>query len=283
MMPHDEKARKLKASVQRIRAVNTIPMIKDKVTEVISREDSSLKDLEAVIRHDPSLACSIVSQSNSSRYATGGKRTGISQALMVMGFNVVRDIVRGIPAFLDDIMTSEAKSLWTHSFEVAEASSDIASRAAGVSKDDAFLAGLLHDIGRIIFYQLFREVYWAPTANLKNPSELLAMEEETFGEGHSKVGAWFLGGGLLPERIALAVENHHCPLKAPRFRELASTVYFAEYLVAMNSDPSAGMEDGADADLKRIYELLQIKETDMVEFMVGVVTRKEKIAMFYGG
>lgn len=275
------RSRKLKAMVQRVHAVNTLPLVKEKVNEVISREDSSLRELEGVIRHDPSLAEGIVSFSNSSRYAHGNKRTDISQALMVMGFNVVKDCVRSIPVFDTDKMSPEVKSLWAHSAEVAETAKEIASRAAEVSKDDAFLAGLLHDIGRIILYQLFNDAYLTSTLNIKNPADLMAKEEEVFGEGHQKVGSWFLQGVLLPEKIMFAVENHHFPLRSPKYRELAATVYFAEYLVAINSDPSAGVEDGSDTDLKWVLELLQLKETDMVDFMVGVVTRKEKIAEFY--
>lgn len=281
-MSAELKSRRLKSIVQRIKVVNTIPLIKEKVADVINKEDSSLRDLETVIRHDPSLAQSVVSFSNSSSYAQSRKSTDISQALMILGFNTVKDIVKKVPVLQAEKLTEEIKSLWSHSLEVAEASREIASKAVGVSKEDAFLAGLLHDIGRIILYQLFRGVYWASTANIKNPLELLAKEEGTFGEGHSKVGSWFLQGTLLPDRMVLAVENHHSPLKAAKHKELAAVVYFAEYLVAANSDPSSGIDGGADTDLKRVYELLQIRETDMVKFMVGVLTRKEKILGFYG-
>lgn len=281
-MNADFKSRRLKAMVQKMTAVNTIPLIKEKVAQVINKEDSSLKDLETVVTHDPSLALSIVSHSNSSRYAQSHKRTDISQALMVLGFNTVKELVKNVPALPEDLVTAEIRSLWIHSLEVAEASRDIASKASGVSKEDAFLAGLLHDIGRIILYQLFRGVYWASTANIKNPLELLDKEEETFGEGHSKIGGWFLQGALLPDRTVLAVEHHHSPLKAVKYRELAATVYVAESLVSMNSDPSSGVDDGLDTDLKRVYDVLQIKEKDIVQFMVGVLTRREKILEFYG-
>lgn len=275
------KSGRLKSIVQKLRAVNTIPLVKDKVAKVISMEHSSLKDLEAVIMHDPSLAYTVVASSNTSNYAKSSKTADISQAIMVLGFNTVKDIVKNVPAFQAETVTSEIKNLWIHSLEVAETSREVASRAAGISKEDAFLAGLLHDIGRIVFYQLFGESYWASVANIKAPSELLAKEEETFGEDHSRVGSWFLEGSLLPERIIFAVENHHSPFKAAKYRELAAVVSFAEHLVAVNADPSAGMEDGADIDMKRIFEVLKIKDTDMVQFMVGILTRKEKIAEFY--
>lgn len=277
------KVGRLKSIVQKLRTINTIPLIKDKVAKVINMEFSSLKDLEAVIMHDPSLAYTVITSSNSSYYAKSSKTADISQALMVLGFNTVKDIVKRVPAFQPETVTSEIKSLWVHSLEIAEASRDIASKAAGVSKEDAFLAGLLHDIGRIVFYQLFGESYWTSVADIKTPSELLAKEEEAFGEGHPRVGSWFLEGSLLPERVVMAVENHHSPFKALKYRELAAVISFAEHLVAVNADPSAGIEDGADIDQKRIFEVLKIKDTDMVQFMVGILTRKEKIAEFYNG
>lgn len=280
-MNRELKANKLKLQVQRLRTVNTIPLIKDKVMKVLNKEFSSLKELEVVLRHDPSLAYSVVSFSNSSRYGQSSKRTDISQALMALGFNTVKDVLNEVPAFQADTVTPDLMRLWVHSLEVAEACSEIASRAVGVSKEDAFLAGLLHDIGRIVLYQLFREFYWASTADIKSSPELLTKEEEVFGEEHSRVGGWLLQGGLLPERIVIAVQNHHFPLKAAKNRELAATVYFAEYLVAANSDPSSGVEEGSDTDLKRVFEILQLKETDMVQFMVGVLTRREMIAGFY--
>lgn len=275
------KSRKLKAMVQRVAKVNTLPLIKEKVSLILNMENSSLRDLEAVIRRDPSLAEGIVSLSNSSRYGQSNKRTDISQALMVMGFNVVRDFVRGVPAFDMDKVAPEVKSLWNHSSEVAETARDIASRADDVSIEDAFLAGLLHDVGRIILFQLFKGEYLESTLHLKKPTELIEKEEEIFGDSHQKVGGWFLQGALLPEKIMFAVENHHTPMKAARYRELAATLYFAEYLVAKDSDPYSGIEDGSDTDLKWVLDLLKLKETDMVDFMVGVVTRREKIAVFY--
>ncbi len=81
----------------------------------------------------------------------------------------------------------------------------------------------------------------------------------------------------------IAVENHHSPLKTAIYRELAATVYFAEYLVAANSDPSTGVEEGSDTDLKRVFEMLQLKETDMIKLMVGILTRREMILGFYEG
>lgn len=277
------RAGKLKVTVQRLQAINTIPLIKGKVMKVLNREFSSLKDLEVVLRHDPSLTHSVVSFSNSSRYCQSNKRTDLSQALMALGFNTVKSVLNEVPVFPADAVSPYLIRLWSHSLEVAEACSEIASRAVGVSKDDAFLAGLLHDIGRIVLYQLFREFYWASTADITTSSELLEKEEEVFGGEHSRVGGWFLQGGLIPERIAIAVENHHSPLKAAKYRELAATVYYAEYLVAANADPSMGAEGGSDTDLKKIYEMLQLKEIDMVPLMVGVLTRREKITEFYEG
>lgn len=135
-------AGRLKATVQRLQAVNTIPMIRDKAMKVLNRESSSLKDIEEVLRHDPSLAYSIVSFSNSSRFGQSSKRTDISHALIALGFNTIKDVLNEVPAFQEDTVTPEVISLWIHSFEVAEACSEIASRAAGVSREGFSLKGL---------------------------------------------------------------------------------------------------------------------------------------------
>ncbi|MBE9531381.1 MAG: HDOD domain-containing protein, partial [Proteobacteria bacterium] len=108
-------------------------------------------------------------------------------------------------------MADKLRKLWKHSYEVAVASSLIAERTGLVKKDEAFLAGLISDIGRVILYQIYGEVYMK-VSNYGREG-LLIREEEAFGGDHQQVASWFLDHYKFPKEAILCQQNHHTPEK----------------------------------------------------------------------
>ena len=107
----------------------------------------------------------------------------------------------------------------------------LAEKSGGVAKDSAFLAGLLHDIGRPILYQIFGRQYLDVIGC--DAMGLLSIEEETFGAAHPEAGSWFADRCKLPESCVNSIRFHHNPelylstIKTGKPSPLVPIVYLA--------------------------------------------------------
>lgn len=207
----DLKKNILRGRIDELAKVSTVPSILKKIIEVIEDKNSSVADLEKVIEHDQSIALRIVGVSNAVFYGFPRRISSISQAILVLGFDMVKGLAVSTAVFnaLSKENSEMVLNLWTHSFEVALAASELAGKTGCVAKDSAFMTGLLHDIGRPIFYQLFGKQY-CDIASL-GKIELVQAEEGLFGATHTEAGAWFAEKCKLPENCVTAIKLHHWP------------------------------------------------------------------------
>jgi putative nucleotidyltransferase with HDIG domain len=207
----DFEKRKLKTQVEEILKVSTIPTTLNKVLSVVDDDHSSTSDLAKAIEHDHALTSRIVGMANSSFYNYNRSVKTIPGAISMLGSDMVRNLTISATLFNpgNNADLSHLKALWRHSFEVATAAALIAARTGTATKEDAFLAGLINDLGRAILYQLFGEVYVNITNYGKNG--FLVREEEAFGANHTEVGKWFLEKYKFPKDYVLATEHHHSP------------------------------------------------------------------------
>ena len=108
-----------------------------------------------VIERDQAIAMRVVAASNAAYYGFSGKIRTISQAILILGFDLVRGLAITTTVF--NSMPAKEKDrlleLWAHSFETAQAAALIAQRTGAIEKESAFLAGLFHDIGRPVLLQ----------------------------------------------------------------------------------------------------------------------------------
>lgn len=210
LMVNDQKD-VLRAKVNELVKISSIPTVLKKIMEITENDNSSVSDLESVIEHDQALALRVVGISNAVFYGFPRKISSISQAILVLGFEMVKGLAISMVVFkgLTGDKRCNVSLLWQHSFEVATASTLIVQRTGLVNRDSAFLAGLLHDIGRPIIFQLFGKNYLEVSA--PDTAGLLVLEEESFGAAHPEAGAWFADKCKLPEDCVKAIRYHHNP------------------------------------------------------------------------
>lgn len=209
-MPIDRKE-ELRERVSELTKISTIPSVLKRVIEVIEDKNSTVADLEKVIERDQAITARLIAASNAPFYGFPRKICSISQAVLVLGFEMVKGLAISTAVFngLGRHGFPWLKEMWCHSFEVAMASSMLAGHTGSVNKETAFMAGLLHDIGRPIFYQIFGSRY--AEVSCKPNIDLLANEEAAFGATHSDVGAWFADRCMFPIESVDAIRFHHCP------------------------------------------------------------------------
>lgn len=205
------KKEALKEKIFEIIKVSTIPSILKRIIEVTEDNHSTVSDLEKIIEHDQATASRVVGISNAVYYGFPRKISSISQAILVLGFEMVKGLAISTAAFKCAEKDKRVCliTLWRHSFEVALTSVTIAERTGLVNRDSAFLAGLLHDIGRPILYQLYGQNYLDVIGHDIN--SLLMIEEEVFGAAHPEAGSWFADKCKLPTECVKAIRFHHNP------------------------------------------------------------------------
>lgn len=204
------KKAELRSKIDEITKVSTIPSMIKKIMEVTEDPASAVGDLEKLIERDQAVASRVVAVSNAVFYGFPRKINSISQAIMVLGFEMVKGLALSTTVFnmKQPRIARELGVLWRHSFECALASALLARHSGLAAKESAFLAGLLHDIGKPLMVQACGDSYLETLSKGELPAE---KEEELFGASHAEAGAWFAEKCKLPVDCVMAILHHHAP------------------------------------------------------------------------
>src|SRR5207253_5408230 len=142
----------------------------------------------------------------------------IPRAVMLLGFSTVRNLALGVKvwdAMAHGIPPERLEDLWTHAVMVAVASKVLAVKLAAGDPDEAFTAGLLHDVGRLVLATRFKDAYWTAAARADGAGSMIDVEQEVFGVHHAEVGGWLLEAWGLPPSIVEAARLHHATPDRP--------------------------------------------------------------------
>jgi putative nucleotidyltransferase with HDIG domain len=231
-------------AIREISHIATLPEITLKIIELVEDPKSTAQDLHNVISNDPALCTRILKVVNSSFYGLPGQIGSINRAIVLLGLNAVKNIA--IAASLAKLFRGGdvaggfgAKQLWTHSNAVAACSKLIADTMKCGLGDEAFLAGLMHDIGIMVEMQFDRNRLidvidqLGLDANGVPAGDMLEIEERVFGANHQHFGAALCEKWKFPQSFQTVTGYHHRPLDlAAEKRTLPGIVYVADRLVA---------------------------------------------------
>ena len=203
----------------------SLPEVFMRIREVLSDPSSTVEEASAVISKDPSLTAKLLKLVNSAFYArtlrvSGGLPPGpvdtLSRAVMLIGLNQLSTLAMGVsvlPLFKDiPAECIDLRQFWRHSVGVGLLAKLIAVTLRDPSPERFFVAGLLHDIGRLVLY---KQVPAAAGASLAEAAasgrHLVDVERELFGFDHGELGGMLLHKWRFPESLEQAVWRHHAP------------------------------------------------------------------------
>ncbi len=200
------------------------PTVAARVMQLLAVDTTGLKELADVIRADVAFSSEILTLANCALFATRTEITTILQAAALLGLNRVKGIAMtiGLRSYLTDSLKMPALlACWRHSLACAIVSEDLAS-ACRMERDAAYLAGLLHDIGRLglsvveplAYAELIHEAD-------EGPVDVPARERELFGLDHCEAGKWLAQQWKIPARFAEVAERHHQPVRPGKVDFLA--------------------------------------------------------------
>lgn len=194
--------------------VRPFPHLVKNAIKLIDSGSSDTRDLADVINKDPILSARLLSLANSPFYGMSKKITEVENACVILGNNIIRNILFSAGAMQCFPVTEERKKIWSHSIEVATVAQLLAENL-NQSPTKAYMAGLLHDVGKFLLLDLFPE-YQVVISSGDSMSYEKSIDKEAgeIGIDHAQAGAKIIEIWNLPEEIRAIVEKHHSPLDA---------------------------------------------------------------------
>lgn len=215
--------------IKKLHDLSTTPALLEKVLSLVESDTESIEDLITVISYDPAMAERVLRVANATFFAHSGQIKNIHQAVLFLGLDRIKAIAvcMSVMNIFPTHGSFHIENIWLHSYEVAFLSSALSESIAITQPQDCFLAGLLHDIGRIIFYSMDHNLF----LKIETTDTMLEQEAALFDCTHAEAGAWFAEEAGLPFSVVTTIKYHHLPSQAPGDMGMVSLVSLAEALV----------------------------------------------------
>jgi putative nucleotidyltransferase with HDIG domain len=230
------------------------PEIARRTLATVNRDHASLHDLSLLIARDQALAARLLRIANGVFFAVRGKVTSISQAVRLLGFERVRDLVLSLSvwgALEGSSATARRfrKRLWVHSSMVAAAARMLAERTHR-DEANAFTAGLLHDVGKLVLGLRLGDTYWELLENAVDEGGAAEVEQAAVSCDHATVGGWLLQLWGMPPDLVEAVALHTDPLVREHGFDTTTIVSVADRLLHATDASSGTAREDVLAELR---------------------------------
>lgn len=240
----DAEIQKLLRGVKRI---SSPPTVLTKINSLCADPDACVADFERALSTDQSLVLRLLKMVNTAFYGLPGKVDSISRAILIIGFRGVRELVFASSLFntighRENTGFFDIELFWQHSFASGVASRILADLTHKENPESYFIAGLLHDIGRLVLLESKGDGY-GDVFRLaeKEGCALTDAETRSFGFTHAEVGKELTILWKLPRSLAQAVAYHHKPSRCLGVSPHADIVHLANVFVT-----SAQIGDSGD-------------------------------------
>lgn len=262
--------------IQRVKDIPAFPHTVVKIIQLAESPDSTIQDIENTIIQDQSLTATVLRFANSTHYGYSRTISTISQATVVLGFQAIKSIA--MAASVSQMMSKELpgyalekEALWRQSQTCAIAARFIAKKVKYPKPDEAYVAGLLRDIGKVILDTYLKEAMDEINDLVENQKiPYIEAEEMVLGFHHGQVGESIAEKWQLPESLAESIALHHKPEKALINPKLVAITHLADALVMM-----MGIQVGADGLAYRFsgqaLDLLDLNEGKLQQMMAEIV------------
>jgi len=243
-----------------IRNLPSIPVVIFEVSKLLADPMTSATDLGRVIGRDQGLVAKILTVANSPFYGLPRKVSTIEFAIVILGFDHIKNIVMAlsmIEAFKKNSGSNwDSESYWNHTLMTAGASKRIADELGYPKPGEVFTAGLLHDLGIAVIQRYlndeFNAIYEAVS---EQQISYLKAEEQVLGLTHQEVGLFLADRWNLPEALSDPIAHHHLPSKSEKNNYLASIVHLADYMTQKLGVGNFQWDEGIEID-ENIIDIL---------------------------
>jgi len=200
------------------RNINELPTLPHVVAQILEKtrdQDASLNEVVSIISTDQALVSTLLKLVNSAFYGFSRRITTLKQAITLLGFRSVRNVVVNcgvVGIFRKRTFNNHYRfRLWDHSVCCAVAARTLAEMKGFKAKEEAFTAGLLHDIGKVVIDQYAPKDSAAIMRKVEAGADTREAEVEIIGVDHTEVGGWIAERWHLPKTLCWVIRHHHDP------------------------------------------------------------------------
>ena len=262
----DAEAR-LETLVRQVRDLPALPDMAVKVMRLTDDARASANDVARVLAADQAMTARVLKLANSAFYGVPRRVSTVTDAVVLLGMRTVRNmtVALGCQPVLERALPGYALrpgDLWRHSFCCAFAAQCLAKRARYRVAEEAFVGGLLHDIGKVIL-NTHMQAEFAAVLRYASENDVPFMDAEraVLGFDHAEAGARVLARWNLPPALVDCVRYHHEPLSQPTPSPLTGLVHLADVMCLMLGIGLGG--DGLQYPLQEgVLDLLQLSAAD---------------------
>jgi len=259
--------------ITNMKSLPTLPALYIQLREMLNDKESSMKDIALLISGDIGLCSKILQLVNSSFFVVVKRVTDIQQAISLLGIDTIRDLMLSIHLFEQvnsELLTQfHLNELWIHSLSVATIAKYIA-HDLSLSKADSdacYIAGLLHDIGRLVLVKQLPQSYIDVLHLTKDKGlSISAAEFNVFGISHSEIAAYLSSIWGFSQSVIMSVFLHHNPaLFNDRTISVAFVVHLANYIHHVSQS------------VKNLKYFIDIDKTELDKELVNELGLQEKL------
>ena len=243
------------------------PEILLRLVRTVEDEQATMGELATIVEQDPGLASRILSVANSPALRRGKELKNLETCLIALGTRLVRSLATclSIQRLFDrnpNLDKFDVADYWSHSLLVGEIARGVAELAEYPHPDEAYLSGLLHDIGELILLSAIGEPYQRFLVNSTETPRLQAEESQLFGTTHADVGGWLIDHWGLDSVLADGVAFHHASAaQIVTATALPQIVWIAQTLsTTTESTPELGMVVNRSSPKLEMSALLAVRE-----------------------
>jgi len=233
--------------------IPTLPNIVIEVNKMLQDYDTSIKKLGNIIEKDQAMVTKILRLVNSSFYGFRSKIKNISHAIIILGFNTIKNAVVSVSI----IKTFSGKKtfggfeitdFWRHSIAVAVTSMYLSEQTKLDSPDDCFVAGLLHDIGKVVLSQHFTESFSQVWKSVKEDGlSFFEAEQKLLPVNHARIGGYLAKKWQFPVSLIDTITHHH---------QIRKTVSNLNQLIIVHTADTIANNYEIDSDITPVFSAI---------------------------
>jgi HD-like signal output (HDOD) protein len=281
----EDRERATLERLERIEDIPALPAALVRIWDLATNVETSAEDLAKALSADPGLTGSVLRLANSAYLGFPRKVGTVKQAVVVLGFETVRNLATGASVFralrgggLD------GDALFRHGLATAVAARILMERRTPGDAGTAFCAGVLHDLGKLVVAAFLPAAHAELAGAVAQGQDYDEAELAAVGLSHPRVGEWFARRWSFPPELEAAVRWHHAPAEAPHHARCVAAVHLGDVAAHRCGAGGSGRPAAPEPQTEALGLFgITAEELDGLAAVVGEMIRDPAAAMIVGG